>query len=79
MIEKKVLPALIALHFDLSSTNLWTTVLCLTYNIFKNLWSDFIALGFFTVTYWLGDIGLLLVNSSGFETINDSRIDLYYC
>ena len=68
----------------------WCVLSCLTRNpevphrwsqlLYCQNWrSGFLALGFFTVTDWLGDIGLLPVNSSGVETIAVSRIALYCC
>ena len=77
MIDQNVLPSLVNLRFYLASPNLWTAVLCLTSNASKNRKSNFLALGFFTVTDWLGSIGLLLVNPSGVETIAASKITLY--
>ena len=70
MLDQKVLPEMIDLHFDLASLHLWTALLFLTLNYSKKWQGNFLALGFFTVTYWLGDIELLSVTPSGVETIN---------
>ena len=78
-IEHNILPALIALCFYLSAPNLHKSVLCLISNALKNRQIDFLALNYFTVTYFLGDIWLLLVNPSGMETIAASVIALYCC
>ena len=44
-----------------------------------NIHIDFQALGFLTVVGFMGDIGLLLVNPSGVETIEASRMSLNCC
>ena len=74
-----ILTVLIAFWFDLEAKNLQTSVLGLTSNDSKNQLSGFIALLFFTVTYWLDGIGLLPVKTSGVETITASITDLYCC
>ena len=76
MIYHKVLPDLIALCFDLAAHNMHTEVLCLTSNASKNWRSYFLALEFFTVAYWLGEIGLLSVPPSGVDKIYSSRMAL---
>ena len=76
MIDHKLLPAMIDLYFDLAAPNLRKEVLCLKSNASKILWSYFLALGFLTVTDWLSDIGMLLLNTSGVEAIDDSIIAL---
>ena len=45
----------------------------------KNWWSDFLALGFFTVTDLLGYIGMLSLNPSIVETIVASIMAFYCC
>ena len=44
MFDHNILSVLVSLRFALDSPNLWTAVLCLTYNVSKNLWSGFIEL-----------------------------------
>ena len=56
-----------------------TAVLYFASNASKNWQIDFLALEFFTLTKWMGYIGLLLLNPSGVETIPASRMALYYC
>ena len=70
---------MIVLHVYLAAPNLRTAVLCLTSNYSKILLSGFIALVFFTVTYLICDIGLLLVNPSEVDTIAASIIFLFCC
>ena len=79
MLNHEVLPDLITLRFDLALPNLRTALLWLTSNAYGNGRSDFIALGFFTITYWMGDIVLLSANHSGVETIYASITALYCC
>ena len=62
ILDRNTLPYMIALSFDLAAQNLLTAVLGLIFNVSKNGRSDFLALGFFSVTDWLGDIGLLSIN-----------------
>ena len=66
------------LVLGVEAQTLRTAVLVLTSNVYKNWKSGFIALGFFTVTYWIGGIGLLSVNPSGVDTI-DASIMAFYC
>ena len=68
-----------ALLFDLSEPNRQTSVSGLTSNDSENWRSDFYCTRIFTVTYFLGNIGLLSVNISGVDTITASRMDLYCC
>ena len=56
-----------------------TAVLYLTSNASKNWQSDFLSLVLFTVAYWIGVIGLLLVPLYGVDTIAASRMALYCC
>ena len=79
MLVHKVFNPLIALCFYLEAPNMRTAVLCLTSNFSKSWWGGFIALGFITVTYWLGDIGLLLEPPSVVETIHAWIMALYCC
>ena len=76
ILDYRILSYLVALRLDLAAQNLQTSVLGLTSNVSKNWHSGFIALGFYTVTDWLGDIGLLSENLSGLEAIADSIIFL---
>ena len=70
ILEQNIPPYLIALCFDLAATNLQTEVFCLTSNNLENQQSDFFALGFLTVAYGPGDIGILYANPSGVDTIS---------
>ena len=79
ILDYNILPYLIDLHSDLAEQNLRTEVFGLTSNVSKNGWSDFLALGLFTVTDWIVDIGLFPVNTSGVDTIADKRMALYCC
>ena len=71
-----VVPYLIALRLDLSDTTRWVEVLFFISNMLVKRHSDFLALGFLTGVYVVVDMGLLLVNPSGVETIAASRISL---
>ena len=77
MTDHDILPALIALRFYLEAPNLSIAVLCLKSDPYRNWWGDFLALGLFTVTNLLGNIGLFPVNNSVVETIAAPRIALY--
>ena len=79
MFDHNTFPVLIALHFSLATPNPRTVVLCLTYNVYKILRSDLIALRFLVDTYGLGYIGLLSVHRRGVDTIAGSIIALYCC
>ena len=63
----------------LAAQNLWTVVFGLNFNVSKNWCSDFLALGFFTVTDFLSDIGLFSVNSLVVVTIDALIMELYCC
>ena len=69
--------ALIAFRFYFVANNLCKAVFGLTSSISVNWRSAFLALCFFTGTYCLDDIGLLLVSSSVVDTMADSIIALY--
>ena len=66
----------LALRF--SSSNL-TISIFFTSKVLVNIHSYFCALGFLNGDYVMGDIGMLLVNPSGVETIETSRIFLNCC
>ena len=74
-----ILPDPIAWCFDLAAQKLRAAVSGFTSHVYKNYWSVFIVVWFFTVTYCLGDIVLLSVNPSGVETIHASIMALYCC
>ena len=76
--DHKILPELVAFHFDLTAHILRTEVFGLTSNASEKRRS-FIELGFYAIVYWLGDIGLLSVNILGVETIDTSVMALYCC
>ena len=50
-----------------------------TSNMLVKINSDFLEHHFFTGVDVMGDMGLLLVNPSGVETISASRISLNFC
>ena len=72
-----VVPALIALHFDLAARTRQITAFFFTHNILMKIHSIFLVLGFLTGIGVMGDLGLLLVNPPGVETIAALRIALY--
>ena len=76
-LNHNMLPDLIALYFDSVELNIWTAVFVLKSDYSKNGRSDFLALGFLTVTNGPGDIGLLSVNPSVVETMDTSIMALY--
>ena len=69
---------MICLRFDLAAPTRHTAVFFLTFNTLVNIGSYFIVMGLFTVTEVQGDIGLFSVNISAVDTIDASRIDLYW-
>ena len=75
ILDHNILPDLIALRSSLASQNLQTSVLGLTYNVYENWLIDYLAIVFLIVTDWLGDIGMLSVNTSVLETIAGSIMD----
>ena len=70
---------MIALRFDLSAHNQRKAVFGLTSNGSINLQINYLALGCFTGTYDPDDIGPLLVNTPGVDTMAASIIGLYCC
>ena len=74
-----ILPALIALRFDLAALNRQEAVFGLTTNFSENWWSDFLVLGCLTGTDGPDDILLLSVIPSGLDTMLASIIALYCC
>ena len=70
---------MIALRFDLAAPIRRKAVLFLTSKTSVNIRSDFLALGFLTVTVSTCDIGLFSVNISGVDKIASSITALYCC
>ena len=68
-----------ALRLDFSATEQRSAVFGLTYNMFVNKHSDFLALGFFTGDYFICTLGLLSMTPSGVDSISASRISLRFC
>ena len=79
MFYHNTLHILIDLCFALAGPNLQTAVLCLTSHVSENWRSYFLALGLLLDTYGFGVPGILLVHTTGVETIDASIIALYCC
>ena len=74
-----VVPPLIDLYFNLSAPNQQMAVLFFTSNMLVKRHSDFLSLGFLTGVGVMVDLGLLLVDYSGVETIGASIISFNCC
>ena len=67
-----------ALRLDFSATKRRFSVVGLTYNMFVNKHSDFLALGFLTGVDDIGTLGLLSVSPSGLYSRSASIISLSF-
>ena len=74
-----VVPYVIAFRFDLVAPTRSLAVFFLTSNMLLKGYSDFLALGLLSVGGVMVDMGVLLVNHSGVETIVFSIISLNCC
>ena len=68
-----------ALRLDFAATKRSFSVVGLTSNMFVNKHSDFLALGFLTVVYGIGTLGLLSVIPSGVDSRASYIISLSFC
>ena len=67
------------MRFDLAAPNRWVAVFFFKSIILVKRHSDFLALSLLNGVGAMGDLGLLLVNLSGVETIAASRTSLNFC
>ena len=74
-----VVPALIALRFDLAAPTQRVADFFFPSNLLVKRHSDFLSLGLFTGVGVMGDLVMLSVNPSGVEIIASSRISLNCC
>ena len=70
-LDHNIIPDLVALRFDLAEHNRRKSVFGLATNVSVNWRSNFLTLGCFTGIYFPDEIGLLLVNLSGVDTMAD--------
>ena len=68
-----------ALRLDFAATKRRFSVFGLTFNMFVNNYSDFLALGFLTGVDGICTLGLLSVNPYGVDIRAASRIYLRFC
>ena len=76
---QRLLPTFVDLSLDFAATKRRLAVLGLTSNLFVNIHSDFLALGFLTGVDFISTLGLLSVNPSGVDSIEASIISLRFC